>query len=107
MKKGSVELGADEKEGESESKIMNQIFGCLQHPKNEARYLENIFLGFRSVSFLLDVFVTNLQKHICDSIYKNKKVDTRLVCHKYPESLQKLNISWLLFFVKKKSSLSA
>ena len=33
MKKGSVELGADEKEGESESKIM-KIFGRLQHPKN-------------------------------------------------------------------------
>ena len=44
MKKGSVELGADEKEGESESKIMNQIFGRLQFPKNEVRYLENIFL---------------------------------------------------------------
>ena len=47
MKKGSVELGADEKEGESESKIMNQIFGRLQHPKNEVRYLENIFSDFR------------------------------------------------------------
>ena len=49
MKKGSVELGAYEKEGESESKIMNQIFGRLQHPKNEVRYLENIFFDFRSV----------------------------------------------------------
>ena len=35
MKKGSVVLGADGKEGESESKIMNQIFGRLQHPKNK------------------------------------------------------------------------
>ena len=43
MKKGSVELGADEKEGESESKIMNQIFGRLQHPENKVIYLENIF----------------------------------------------------------------
>ena len=44
MKKGSVELGADEKEGESESKIMNQIFGRLQHPKKKVRYLEKIFI---------------------------------------------------------------
>ena len=44
MKKGSAELGVDEEEGESESKVMNQIFGRLQHPKNEGRYLENIFL---------------------------------------------------------------
>ena len=48
MKKGSVELGIDEEEGESESKVMNQIFGRLQHPKNEARYLENIFSDYRS-----------------------------------------------------------
>ena len=54
MKKGSVELGADEKEGESESKIMNQIFGRLQHPKNEVRYLENIF--FRLEKLFLEVF---------------------------------------------------
>ena len=53
MKKGSVELGADEKEGESESKVMNQIFGRLQHPKNEVRYLENIFSDFRSVFSLV------------------------------------------------------
>ena len=43
MKKGPVELRADEEEGESESKITNQIFGCLQHPKKEVRYLKNIF----------------------------------------------------------------
>ena len=50
MKKGSVELGADEKEGESESKIMNQIFGHQQHPKNKVRYLENIFFSdFRTL----------------------------------------------------------
>ena len=42
MKKRSVELGADEEEGESESTVMNQIFGCLQHPKKEMRYLKNI-----------------------------------------------------------------
>ena len=43
MKKGSVGLGADKEEGESESKVMNQIFGRLQHPKNEVRNFENIF----------------------------------------------------------------
>ena len=32
-KKGPVELRADEDEGESESKVTNQIFGRLQHPK--------------------------------------------------------------------------
>ena len=50
MKNGLVELGADEGEGESESKVINQIFCHLQHPKNEVRYLENIFFSdFRSV----------------------------------------------------------
>ena len=49
MKKGPVQLGSDEEEGESESKVMNQIFGCLQHPKNEVKYLENIFLDFKNV----------------------------------------------------------
>ena len=44
MKKGPVELGSDEGEGESENKVINLIFGCLQFPKNEMRYLENIFL---------------------------------------------------------------
>ena len=62
MKKGSVELGADEKEGESESKIMNQIFGRLQHPKNEVRYLENIFSDFRSVFPHQGVFVAKVIK---------------------------------------------
>ena len=40
MKKGSVELG---EEGESESKVMNKIFGRLQHPKNDVRYMGSIF----------------------------------------------------------------
>ena len=65
MKKGSVELGADEKEGESESKIMNQIFGRLQHPKNKVRYLENIF--FRLKKRFLPIrgcFSQKLQKQI-------------------------------------------
>ena len=33
MKKGSVEFGEGEEEGESESKVINQIFGRLQNPK--------------------------------------------------------------------------
>jgi len=33
MKKGPVVLGADEDEGEIESKVIYQIFGRLQHPK--------------------------------------------------------------------------
>ena len=45
MKKGLVELGENEEEGESESKVTNQIFGRLQHPKNGVRYLET-FNGF-------------------------------------------------------------
>ena len=53
MKKGLVELGENEEEGESESKVTNQIFGRLQHPKNEVRYLENIFSDFRSVFSLV------------------------------------------------------
>ena len=48
MKKGPVKLRADEEEGDSESKVTNQIFGRLQHPINEVRYLENIFSDFRS-----------------------------------------------------------
>ena len=32
-KKGPVELGSDEEEGESGSKVINQIFGRMQHPK--------------------------------------------------------------------------
>ena len=47
MEKGPVELGSDEEEGESESKVINQIFGRLQFPKNEVGYLENIFLRLK------------------------------------------------------------
>ena len=53
MKRGSVELVADEEEGKSESKVINQIFGCLQHPKNELRYLENIFLLTLEAFFII------------------------------------------------------
>ena len=36
-----------EEEGESERKVINQIFGRLLHPKNEVRYLENIFFRLK------------------------------------------------------------
>ena len=36
-----VGLRADEEEAVSESKVTNQIFGRLQHPKNQVRYLGN------------------------------------------------------------------
>ena len=52
MKKGRVEVGADEEEGDSENKVINQLFGRLKHPKNEVRYLEHIFSGFTRVFFL-------------------------------------------------------
>ena len=39
-------------EGESERKVINQIFGRLLHPKNEVRYLENIFSDLRSVFYV-------------------------------------------------------
>ena len=51
MKKEPVELGANEEEGDSESKVTNQIFGHLQHLKNEVRYLENIFFFQTSKAF--------------------------------------------------------
>ena len=58
MKKESVELGANENEGESESKVTNQIL----HPKIEVRYLENIFSDFRSVFPHQGVFVAKVIK---------------------------------------------
>ena len=65
MEKGPVELGSDEEEGESESKVINQIFGRLLHPKNEVRYLENIF--FRLKKRFLPIrgcFSQKIQKQI-------------------------------------------
>ena len=64
-KKAPVELGSDEEEGESESKVINQIFGHLLHPKNEVRYLENIL--FRLKKRFLPIrgcFSQKLQKQI-------------------------------------------
>ena len=73
MKKGSVELGADEKEGESESKIMNHIFGHLQHPKNKVRYLENIFFQTLEAFFThKGVFFTKVTKANIIAFLKTK-----------------------------------
>ena len=51
MKKGPVDLISDEEEGESESKVINQIFARRKFPKNEVRYLENIFSDFQSAFY--------------------------------------------------------
>ena len=71
MKKGPVELRADEEEGESESKITNQIFGHLQHPK-KIEIFENekyFFSDFRSDFPPQGVFATK--------VIKSKYQDTR------------------------------
>ena len=68
MKKALVELGSDEEEGKSERKVINQIFGRLLHPKNEVRYLENIFFRLKKRFFTYKVirgcFSQKLQKQI-------------------------------------------
>ena len=43
MKKGPVELRADEEEGETEIKITYQVFGRLQHPKKGEIFGEYLF----------------------------------------------------------------
>ena len=45
MKKGPDELRADKEEGESESKVTNQIFCRLQHPKKELSYVIKNFVS--------------------------------------------------------------
>ena len=65
MKKALVELGSDEEEGKSERKVINQIFGRLLHPKNEVRYLENIFFRLKKRFFTYKgVFFTKVLKQI-------------------------------------------
>ena len=71
MKKGPFELRSDEEEGESESKVTNQIFGRPQHPKNEVRYLENIL--FRLLKRFSHI------RGVSGSIYKNENCETHLV----------------------------
>ena len=72
MKKGPVELGANEEEGESESKVTNQIFGCLQHPKKEVRYLENIFVRLQKRFSHLRFFFTKVLKTNIIAFIKTK-----------------------------------
>ena len=84
MKKGPVQLGSDEEEAESESKVINQIFGRLQFPKNEVRYLENIFLRLRSVFCPQGgVFHTSYESKY-HSIHKNENFETRFIREKHP-----------------------
>ena len=71
MKNGPVGLGADEEEGDSENKVINQIFGRLQHPKNEVRYLENIL--FRLLKRFSHI------RGVSGSIYKNENCETHVV----------------------------
>ena len=46
------------KKKEKVNKVINQIFGCVQHPNNGVRYLENFFqtLG----TFLTKVIKANI-----------------------------------------------
>ena len=80
MKKGSVELGADDEEGESESKVINQIFGRLQHPKNEVRYLEDIFSESENIFSPFGGVCYKSYKRKYHSICKNEN----FVSNKYP-----------------------
>ena len=62
MKKGPVQLRADEEEGESESKVMNQIFGRLQHPKMRWDILKYIFRTSEAIFPYKGVFFTKVVK---------------------------------------------
>ena len=55
-------LRADKEEGKSVSKVTNQIFGHLQHLKNEVRYLENIFFRLEKHFPHKGVFFTKVTK---------------------------------------------
>ena len=85
MKKEPVELGANEEEGDSESKVTNQIFGHLQHLKNEVRYLENIFFSdFKSIFPYERVFFTKVLKTNIIAFIKTKIVRPVLSVTKPP-----------------------
>ena len=81
MKKGRVELGANEEEGESESKVTNQVL----HPKIDVRYLENIFSDFRSVFPHKGVFVTKVIKANIIAVIKTKNLrpDLSVTSHSF------------------------
>ena len=84
------------KEGESERKIMNQIFGCLQHPKNEVRYLENIFFRLKKRFFThKGEFFTKATKANIIAFIKTKIFETCFVCEKPP-----LHVFWVLHPLK-------
>ena len=76
MKQGPVELGTDAEEGESESKVISQTFGHLQHPKNEVRYLENIFFQTLKAFFPMRgcFFFYKSYESKYHSIYKNENL---------------------------------
>ena len=77
MKKGPVELGANEKEEESESKVTNQIFGCLQHPKKRGEIFGEYFCQTSEAFFPFKVFFHKSSKSKYYSIYKNENCETR------------------------------
>ena len=73
MKKGPDELKADKEEGESESKVTNQIVGHLRHPKHEVRFLANIFFQTSEVFFYVrGLFVTKGMKANIRAFIKTK-----------------------------------
>ena len=84
MEKGPVDLGSHDEEGESESKVINQIFGRLQYPKYEVRYLENIFLRLSKRFLPIRGVCHKSYKSKYHSIYKNKNFETRFVRDKHP-----------------------
>ena len=73
MKKGPVELRADEEEGESEIKITNQIFGRLQHPKKEGEIFgEYLFQTLEAFFPHKGIFVIKVLKANIIAIIKTK-----------------------------------
>ena len=63
---------------ESESKVINKIFGLLQLKKNEVRYLENICQTLEVIFFILGGVFHKSYKSKYHSIYKNKIVSRAL-----------------------------
>ena len=84
MKKGSVELGADDEEGESESKVINQIFGRLQHLKNGVKYTIYIFQTIEAIFPYKGVFFTKVVKAKILGFIRTKILDIRFVREKHP-----------------------
>ena len=72
MKKAPVELGSDEEEGKSESKVINQIFGRLQHLKNKVKFTEYIFQTLEAIFPYKGVFFTKVVKANIIAFIKTK-----------------------------------